>query len=77
MVTNSIKYNITTTHKNYRVTMRLVIYNLGPDDIGTYDCVAQNSVGTVSSKVTINCEYFLTLIYTVCLLLSTKDSYFN
>lgn len=52
MVISSTKYEVATYPKSiFEVRMRVLVRNLRPEDIGSYKCIAKNSLGEVESSI--------------------------
>lgn len=47
----SKKHSITEERQGYKVFMTLIIHNILRRDIGTYTCVATNSLGKVNGTI--------------------------
>ncbi|KNC24256.1 hypothetical protein FF38_13379 [Lucilia cuprina] len=45
------KYETTSTVNGYTKYMKLKIRNVGPNDFGTYRCVAKNSLGETDGNI--------------------------
>jgi hypothetical protein len=58
MVINSEKYDEEKFSKSiFEVRMVLVIRNFQPRDVGSYRCIAKNSLGEVESNIRLYGEY--------------------
>jgi len=51
------KYFIEEVKNNYKVNMYLNIQNLDKNDLGTYKCLATNSMGHANGSVRVHSEY--------------------
>ncbi|KAF2900595.1 hypothetical protein ILUMI_05589 [Ignelater luminosus] len=51
MLMNGKKHSITEERQGYKVFMTLIIHNILRRDIGTYTCVATNSLGKVNGTI--------------------------
>lgn len=51
------KYYIEEVKTNYKVNMYLNIQNLDMNDLGSYTCLASNSLGQANSSVRVHSEF--------------------
>lgn len=52
------KYTITDTRMGYKVHMVLTIHKIQERDIGTYKCIATNSLGKSEGSIRLYGKYF-------------------
>ncbi|XP_022247140.1 lachesin-like isoform X1 [Limulus polyphemus] len=53
MLVTDHKYRVKNEHKTYKVQMKLTILKIQPDDFGTYNCHARNSLGSTEGTIRI------------------------
>lgn len=52
MVISSAKHEVKTNSKSlFETKMILIVRHLMPDDLGSYKCIAKNSLGEVESSI--------------------------
>lgn len=59
------KYGITEQRNGYRGTMRLIVRNFSPSDVGTYHCVSTNSLGKAEGTLRLYGEWKFTSFFSV------------
>lgn len=57
------KYGITEQRHGYRGTMRLIVRNFSPSDVGTYHCVSTNSLGKAEGTLRLYGEWKFTSFF--------------
>ncbi|CAH2008748.1 unnamed protein product [Acanthoscelides obtectus] len=66
MVISSSKYDVQTTSKSvFHVRMTVIVRQLQREDVGSYRCIAKNSLGEVESNIRLYAKYCCTNV--VCL----------
>lgn len=60
MVISSSKYEVATYPKSiFEVRMRVLVRNLSPEDVGSYKCIAKNSLGEVESNIRLYGKFYM------------------
>lgn len=61
---SSPKYDVQLQSKSlFEMRMTVIVRNLQKDDVGSYKCIAKNSLGEVESSIRLYGEHLITINY--------------